>query len=119
MKPTKVSEMYEYDAICSRVVDGDTIDARVDLGFRVWIECRVRLLGIDAPETRTKDLEEKKAGFKTKAFLEALMEDCGHSFKLQSHGVGKFGRCLGVIYIDGENINERLIAEGLADNYAK
>lgn len=109
--------MFEYNAICTRVVDGDTIDARVDLGFSVWFDCRVRLMGIDAPETRTKNLEEKQAGFKTKAFLEAIMDDCDHKFVLKSHGVGKFGRCLGTIYVDGENINERLLAEGLAEIY--
>ena len=109
--------MFEYNAICTRVIDGDTIDARVDLGFSVWFDCRVRLMGIDAPETRTKNLEEKQAGFKTKAFLEAIMDDCDHKFVLKSHGVGKFGRCLGTIYVDGENINERLLAEGLAEVY--
>ena len=109
--------MYEYNAICIRVVDGDTIDARVDLGFSVWIECRVRLEGIDAPETRTKNLEEKQAGLKTKAFLQAIMDECGHKFVLKSHGVGKYGRCLGTIYVDGESINQRLLAEGLAEEY--
>jgi micrococcal nuclease len=109
--------LYEYNAICTRVVDGDTIDARVDLGFNVWIECRVRLQGIDAPETRTRNLEEKQAGLKTKAFLHAIMEECEHNFVLKSHGVGKYGRCLGTIYVEGENINERLLAEGLAKEY--
>ena len=109
--------MYEYNAICTRVVDGDTIDARVDLGFSVWIECRVRLQGIDAPETRTKNLEEKQAGFKTKAFLQEVMDDCDNKFVLKSHGVGKYGRCLGTIYVEGENINERLLVEGLAEEY--
>ena len=60
--------MYEYNAICTRVVDGDTIDARVDLGFSVWLDCRIRLEGIDAPETRTKNLSEKMAGLQTKEF---------------------------------------------------
>ena len=111
--------MYEYSAICTRVVDGDTIDARVDLGFNVWIECRVRLQGIDAPETRTKNLEEKQAGLKTKAFLQAVMDECKHKFVLKSHGVGKYGRCIGTIYVHGENINERLLAEGYAERYEK
>jgi len=109
--------LFEYNAICTRVVDGDTIDARVDLGFNIWIECRVRLEGIDAPETRTKNLEEKEAGLKTKAFLQRIMDDCGHKFVLKSHGVGKYGRCLGTIYVDGESINERLLSEGLAEKY--
>lgn len=111
--------MFEYNAICTRVVDGDTIDARVDLGFNVWIECRVRLEGIDAPETRTKNLEEKQAGLKTKAFLQAIMHECGHKFVLKSHGVGKYGRCIGTIYVHGENINQRLLAEGYAERYEK
>ena len=111
--------MFEYNAICTRVVDGDTVDARVDLGFNVWIECRVRLQGIDAPETRTKNLEEKQAGLKTKAFLQAVMDECGHKFVLKSHGVGKYGRCIGTIYVHGENINERLLTEGYAERYEK
>jgi micrococcal nuclease len=77
----------------------------------------VRLQGIDAPETRTKNLEEKQAGLKTKAFLQAIMHECGHKFVLKSHGVGKYGRCLGTIYVHGENINEKLLAEGLAEEY--
>jgi micrococcal nuclease len=109
--------LYEYNAICTRVIDGDTIDARVDLGFNVWIECRVRLYGIDAPETRTKNLEEKQAGLKTKQSLMAIMDDCDNKFILKSEGVGKYGRCLGVIFIDGQNINKRLINEGLAKKY--
>ena len=111
--------MFEYNAICTRVVDGDTIDARVDLGFNVWIECRVRLQGIDAPETRTKNLEEKQAGLKTKAFLQSIMDECEHKFVLKSHGVGKYGRCIGTIYVRGEDINQRLLAEGYAERYDK
>ncbi len=111
--------MFEYNAICTRVVDGDTIDARVDLGFSVWIECRVRLEGIDAPETRTKNLEEKQAGLKTKAFLQGIMDECEHKFVLKSHGVGKYGRCIGTIYVHGEDINQRLLAEGYAERYDK
>ena len=65
--------MYEYNAICTRVVDGDTIDARVDLGFSVWLDCRIRLEGIDAPETRTKNLQEKVQGLETKAYLKTVM----------------------------------------------
>ena len=111
--------MYEYNAICTRVVDGDTIDARVDLGFKVWLDCRIRLEGIDAPETRTKNLEEKAQGFRTKEFLKAIMEGVGGHFVLKSHGVGKYGRCIGTIYVGGENINESLLAEGYATRYEK
>ena len=111
--------LYRYNAVCTRVVDGDTVDAMVDLGFSVWIHCRVRLQGIDAPETRTKNLKEKQAGLKTKAFLEQVMTDCDNKFVLESHGVGKYGRCLGTIYVDGENINQVLLVEGYAERYEK
>ena len=111
--------MYEYNAICTRVVDGDTIDARIDLGFNVWLDCRIRLEGIDAPETRTRNLEEKTQGFRTKEFLKTIMHSTGGYFVLKSHGVGKYGRCIGTIYVAGENINERLLEEGYAKRYGK
>lgn len=109
--------MYEYNAVCTRVIDGDTIDARVDLGFNVWIECRIRLQGIDAPETRTRDLDEKKAGLVTKAFLKEVLADNNNNFVLKSHGVGKYGRCLGTIYVNDVDINDRMLTEGLAERY--
>ena len=65
--------MYTYRAKLIRVIDGDTIDAIIDLGFDVWVKKRIRLNGIDAPETRTKNLTEKEHGLKTKAFLEEIM----------------------------------------------
>ena len=111
--------MYEYSAICDRVIDGDTIDARVDLGFNVWTFVRVRLYEIDAPESRTRNEEEKLQGLRSKAYLKAIMDGCGGKIVLKSHGVGKFGRCLGTIYVHGENINERLIQEGYAKRYEK
>ena len=55
--------MYEYNVEVLRVIDGDTIDVMIDLGFDVWVKNRLRLEGIDAPETRTRDLEEKKLGY--------------------------------------------------------
>ena len=94
-------------------------DARVDLGFSVWLDCRIRLEGIDAPETRTKNLSEKMAGLQTKEFLKAIMEGVGGHFVLRSHGVGKYGRCIGTIYVGGENINQKLLAEGYAKEYQK
>tara|TARA_R110000824_G_scaffold8498_2_gene38645 strand:+ start:261 stop:596 length:336 start_codon:yes stop_codon:yes gene_type:complete len=111
--------MYEYNAICTRVIDGDTVDARVDLGFSVWIECRIRLEGIDTPETRTKDLDEKRQGLIAKEYLKTIMDGVGGRFVLRSHGVGKYGRCLGTIYVAGEDINRRLLDEGYAKEYLK
>ncbi len=109
--------MYEYKAKLDRVVDGDTVDALVDLGFDVWVKKRIRLEGIDAPETRTKDLEEKSRGLATKPRLESLLGATEGEFVLVSHGVGKYGRCIGTIYIDEKNINQLLLSEGLAEKY--
>jgi len=109
--------MYEYNATLDRVIDGDTVDAMIDLGFDTWVHKRIRLQGINAPETRTRDLDEKAQGFVTKDRLTDLLEAADGVFVLQSHGVGKYGRCLGTIIIENENINELLIREGLAEVY--
>ena len=109
--------MYEYNAKLDRVVDGDTVDAMIDLGFDTWVHKRIRLLGIDAPETRTRDLDEKAQGLATKARLTDLLEAADGVFVLRSHGVGKYGRCLGTIFIGQSNINELLLSEGLAEVY--
>ena len=101
--------MFEYNAKLDRVIDGDTVDAMIDLGFNTWVHKRIRLLGIDAPETRTRDLKEKAQGFATKERLEGLLEAANGMFVLRSHGVGKYGRCLGTIFIEEQNINKLLI----------
>jgi len=85
----------------------------------MWTHVRIRLYEIDAPESRTRDLDEKALGLRSKAYLKSIMDSCGGKFVLKSHGVGKFGRCLGTIYVYGENINERLITEGYAVRYKK
>ena len=110
-------ELYVYNAKLDRVVDGDTVDAMIDLGFDTWVFKRIRLLGIDAPETRTRDLVEKEAGFKTKARVEALLGPAGSPFVLRSEGLDKYGRSLGVIYVEDMNIDELLVKEGLAEVY--
>ena len=97
--------MYEYKAIVDRVVDGDTIDCTIDLGFSVWKKIRVRMEGINAPESRTRDLKEKERGLAAKARLIELLEEHDNEFILISHGVGKYGRCLGEIIVDDININ--------------
>jgi micrococcal nuclease len=109
--------MYRYNASVLKVVDGDTIDAMIDLGFSVWVKKRIRLYGIDAPETRTRNLEEKARGFQTKERLVELLEKSDNKFVLVSHGVGKYGRCLGTILINDTDINQLLIKEGLAEEY--
>ena len=106
-----------YNAKLDRVVDGDTVDAMIDLGFDTWVFKRIRLMGIDAPETRTRDLDEKAQGFITKDRLTGLLEAANGEFVLLSHGVGKYGRCLGTIMVGEQNLNKLLIEEGLAEVY--
>ena len=118
--------MYEYTAKLIRVIDADTLDAMVDLGFDVWVKKRIRLFGIDAYEVRTRDAEEKKKGLAAKALVEKVLRK-GDEFSLISHGVGKYGRCLGSVYLQkdfireekyhGRSINEMLMAEGHAERY--
>ena len=112
--------MYTYNAKLDRVVDGDTVDALVDLGFDSWKKVRIRMHGMDAWESRTRDLEEKKKGIAAKARLKHILEiEAKGEFILVSHGVGKYGRCLGEIYIKpgDDSINNLLISEGHAKEY--
>jgi len=118
-------EKYIYRAKLDRVVDGDTIDAMIDVGFDIWIHKRIRYMGIDTWESRTRDLEEKKKGLAAKARNKELLEKVSSKpgyFRLKSHGVGKYGRILGEIFIQDEDennisINELLITEGHAYKY--
>lgn len=108
--------MYTYNAKLLKVIDGDTIDALVDLGFDTWKKIRIRLYGIDAWESRTRDLQEKEKGLAAK---NRLIEILNEEFILVSHGVGKYGRCLGEIFedINSDSINNLLISEGHAIPY--
>ena len=110
--------MYEYKAVVDRVVDGDTIDVTIDLGFSVWKKMRVRMEGINTPESRTRDLEEKKRGLAAKHFLKDLLANHKNHFILHSHGVGKYGRCLGNLFLGEQNVNDLLINEGHAVEYS-
>ena len=107
--------MFKYNAKLVRVVDGDTVDALVDLGFSTFKKVRIRMMGINAPESRTRDLEEKAKGLAAKIRLEELLEE--DKFVLESHGVGKFGRCLGTLHVDDVNVNKTLVKEGYAWEY--
>ena len=109
--------MYEY-AIKEvvRVVDGDTIDIIIDLGFNLTKKERVRLAGIDAPESRTTDLEEKKMGLESKEFLTRRLNDCVN-LKVKTEKDGKYGRMLGWIHCGETNINEEMIYRGYAWKY--
>jgi len=90
--------MYEYNVLVTKVVDGDTIDVDIDLGFGMtYKKQRVRLMGIDTPESRTRDLEEKKFGKASKKHLKDLLSR--GKVSLISHDKGKFGRILGEIWV--------------------
>lgn len=103
--------MFTYNAELIRVIDGDTVDVKIDLGFDVYINTRVRLLGIDTPETRTKDLVEKRRGMEAKKFVENAFEKNGNKCVVQTlkDKKGKFGRYLATIIIQGESLNQLLI----------
>tara|TARA_Y100000361_G_scaffold149066_1_gene162794 strand:+ start:464 stop:817 length:354 start_codon:yes stop_codon:yes gene_type:complete len=111
--------MWEYRIRVLRVVDGDTVDASVDLGFHTHRNIRIRVYGLNTPETRTRDLEEKARGkAATKRMKELLDAD---TVILKSRGIGKFGRCLGELFVmDGEeriNVAATLISEGHGVEY--
>jgi micrococcal nuclease len=111
--------MYDYQCTIVRVVDGDTVDVDIDLGFDTWRRGeRIRLYGVDTPECRSRSATEKKAGLLAKGFvIQALHE--GGTYKLTTKEKGKFGRYLGTIKIDGElTINAALISEHLAVPYS-
>lgn len=109
--------MYEYNAECLRVIDGDTIVARIDLGFDLWAKKTIRLEGINAPESRTRDLEEKKRGLIAKGFVVDIMREYDNKFELHSKKVGKYGRCLGKIYFPKGELGSIMIKEGHAVMY--
>ena len=112
----KSPDAFVYKATLERIVDGDTFDCCLDLGFDVKLhKQRVRLAGIDTPESRTRDLAEKKLGLVAKARLKEL---CCGSIKVKSLGKGKYGRILGIPYTeDGKDICKMLIDEGHAVEY--
>ena len=114
--------MFDYQCKVTRVVDGDTIDVNIDLGFKIWHKVRVRMLGIDTPASRTRNLEEKALGLASKARLKELLK--GRQITLEcSKGKGKFGRVLATVWAadkgagKGVDINAQLCQEGHARPY--
>lgn len=104
--------MYRYKVWVTRVVDGDTVDVDIDLGFGMtYKKQRVRMVGIDTPESRTRDLEEKFYGKASKKFLKDLLEHYSDDIQLVSHDKGKFGRILGELFIGNNklSVNKQMI----------
>ncbi len=111
--------MYEYSCEVERVVDGDTIDVTLDLGFDILHKCRVRLYAIDTPESRTRNKDEKARGKMAAAFLKEAIED-GEKVVIQTKlkdSKGKYGRVLGDVVVDNKNINQMMIKCHLAVAY--
>jgi micrococcal nuclease len=117
---------YIYSAVVTRVVDGDTLDVTLDLGFSIFHHARVRLAGIDTPESRTRRLKEKALGLAAKARLKELVKSAApigrHRKKVvyiqtSLDGKGKFGRILGSLWINNQNVNDMLQSQGHARPY--
>ena len=106
-----------YDAKIIRVVDGDTLDVDIDIGFNLTLRERVRLYGINAPETRSSDSIEKSKGMLAENFLVETLLEVKNKVRLDIHGSGKFGRPLADVYADGINVNQLLIKKGHAVAY--
>ena len=118
-------EKYIYRAKLERVVDGDTVDAMIDVGFDTWVKRRIRFMGVDTWECRTRNKEEKVKGLAAKARTTELLTEVTtqpNYFRLTSHGVGKYGRVLGELFVNDIeeneiNINQELIDECTAYDY--
>ena len=114
--------MYEYHVKnLSKVVDGDTIDVDIDLGFDISFSSRVRLAGIDTPESRTTDKAEKALGLQAKEYLKYKLKDA-KSIVIKTEKMDsseKYGRILGWIFIDGQevSVNQQMINDGYAWGY--
>ena len=114
--------MYEYYVRkVENVVDGDTIDVLIDLGFDILFQSRVRLAGIDTPESRTKDIAEKALGLEAKEYLKKHLKDA-KSVVIKTEKMDsseKYGRILGWVYVNGdtESLNDKMINDGYAWGY--
>lgn len=110
--------MYEYKCNITRVVDGDTVDAEIDCGFDIIFKSRIRLYGIDTPESRTRDLDEKARGKLASQFIKDKISEAKLvKVKTKLDKKGKFGRVLGSIIADDEDLNESMVKNYLAVAY--
>ena len=127
MKPPSRKSCYNFRVTeIVKVLDGDTIDVLIDLGFDLFKKERVRIAGVDTPEKRTRDLEEKALGIDATNWLKKKLEDTiagdGDELTIRTElvgGTGKYGRLLGWLYINEDliSLNEQMITEGYAWSY--
>ena len=111
--------MYQYKIKkITRIIDGDTVDLDIDLGFNITVSHRIRLKDINAPETRTSNLEEKKKGIEARLWLEKELSKEGE-WTIETTKADKYGRMLGTLYLTGEpvTVNEKMLNEGIAVPY--
>jgi micrococcal nuclease len=111
--------MYQYKIKkITRIIDGDTVDLDIDLGFNITVSHRIRLKDINAPETRTSNLEEKKKGIEARLWLEKELSKEGQ-WIIETTKEDKYGRMLGSLYLLGEpvTVNEKMLNEGIAKPY--
>ena len=109
--------MYEYNCEVKRIVDGDTVDVVIDLGFDIHYSSRVRLYGIDTPESRTRNKDEKVRGLMSKEYLIDALSKGQVVIKTHKDKKGKFGRVLGEMYVADKNINLMMVDDHLAVKY--
>ena len=109
--------MYEYNCEVKRIVDGDTVDVVIDLGFDIHYSSRVRLYGIDTPESRTRNKDEKVRGLMSKKYLTDALSKGQGVIKTHKDKKGKFGRVLGEMYVADKNINLMMVDDNLAVKY--
>ena len=126
MTPPNRKSCYNFRVVeINRVLDGDTIDVTIDLGFDLYKKERVRIAGVDTPEKRTRDLEEKALGIDATNWLKEKLESTiagDDELSIRAElvgGVGKYGRLLGWLYVGDSNVslNEQMITEGYAWEY--
>ena len=113
-------KLFHYAAQVDRIVDGDTIDVVLDLGFDIHLRARIRFAGINAPESRTRNPVEKQAGLAAKRYVEDWIGEREHQVVIQTvlDNRGKFGRVLGrVLNSDGQCLNDEMVALGHAPPY--
>ena len=117
MAKKKAKVPYRY-ASCrvDRIVDGATCDLWINLGFSTFVKKRIRMYGINTPESRTRDLEEKKLGLAAKERLKELLAD--GKCDLDSHELGKYGRVLGTLHVGATNVNKEMLkTEGTTEYF--
>ena len=126
MVPPSRKSCYNFRVVkIDKVVDGDTIDVTIDLGFDLYKKERVRIAGVDTPEKRTRDLEEKALGLDATYWMKKQLEDTiagDEELIIRTElkgGTGKYGRLLGWLYVgdDALSLNEQMITEGYAWSY--